>query len=183
MKCLGFAGTAGLCMLVAVPSARSGNKRRTIEAIRSAAVSLAQAAADLERKYNAVAVEVEVDSWHGSLVYDVKLFDQNETRRIQVKLDMNTAEVLEEKTDRAASLLNGNDETRPAVEAVVKSGFGIVQAIALAERQVDGIVYEAELEQEKGVTFIKVELQGPGGRRKIVVDVHRQSIIPVLRHQ
>jgi uncharacterized membrane protein YkoI len=182
MKGLGFAGAAGLCMLVAVPSARSGNEQRTIEAIRSAAVSLTQAVEDLEKEYEAVAVEVEVDSWHGSLVYEVELFDQDETRRIEVKLDMNTAEVLEEKIERAASRKKGDEEKRPAVEAVVESGFGIVQAIALAERQVDGIVYEAELEQKKGVTFVKVEIQGPDGRRKIIVDVHRKSIIPVLRH-
>ena len=161
----------------------ANDKEGEIDAIASSVVTIAQAIRKLEKRYRAVAVEVEVESWRDIFVYEVELIDGEGERKIEIKLDMTSGEVLKEGITSIASWFGVEDKRQAAADAVTKNGFGIHEAIVVAEKYVTGHIYEAELEREKGITYVKIKFYTANGKEKAIVDVETQSIIPVLKRR
>lgn len=180
MRQRAIVGIAGL-LLCLCPSILANDKGKEYEAVRNAGVTIAQAIQKLEKRYRAVALEAEVESWRDTFVFEIELIDRVNERKIEIKLDMTSGEVLREQITSIASWLGSDDERLAAVDAVTRNGFGMHEAIVVARKLATGHIYEAELEREKGVTFVKVKLYTPKGKEKVIVDVETQSIIPVLK--
>jgi len=149
--------------------------------ISTAAVTLSQVIQDAEKRYSAVAVEAEMEVWKNSVVYEVDLIDLKGARKIEIKLNIASGKVLDEQVTSIASWFVENNKKLVAVEKSIANRFGIYEAIVFAKQHVDGRVYEADLKQEKGITFIKLSFLTPNGKKKFVVDIETKIIIPVLK--
>jgi uncharacterized membrane protein YkoI len=182
MKHLVTVFSLGFGLLVALPSSSADDEEQKLAALEGARIGIVQAIQKLEQQYQAVAVEIEIDSWRKMPVYEAKLFDGVKKQKIEVTIDVMNGEVLKENTTKLATWLEFDGDDQLAVDASIKNHFGLTQALELAQKHSSGVAYGAELSHERGVSFAEIKMQTATGKQKVIVDIENKSVVPVLKH-
>ncbi len=96
---------------------------------------------------------------------------------IEVLMDMNTGQILKERSSRLASWFNRNDTNRLAADIAVQNRFNLKQAMALAGKNRKGLILKSELEYKHQVVLAEVEMLMPNGKQTLRIDVRTKKLI------
>ena len=95
--------------------------------------------------------------------------------RLDIAIPTTLAAILMTVMLTGAALAADRDNDRDA-KALQGAKITLVEAIATAEQQAGGRAVSADIEQERGLTLIEVEVAGPQGVRTIMVDAQTGQV-------
>ncbi len=142
-----------------------------------AKIGITDAVKLVKEKYNGEIIDIEIDDFKNSVVYEVKFIDIQNKRKVKLKIDMNTGAILKEKSRRVLFWNKEDNAEYLASKSVRENNFGLLEAIDMVQQQIDGKVSKAELKHKIGITVIEVEMLTKNGIEKMVVDVSDRKII------
>lgn len=134
----------------------------------------------LERKHGAIVTEIEAEGKKGYSHWEIELFDDDGNRKIEIQLDWETGEVQKTRPKQFNKWLF-RSKRQLACEKVRETGFGVLDAVALVSETAVGTLKEAELEYQEGIAFVIVQFDSGITRQKWIVDIQKQTLIPILK--
>ena len=95
--------------------------------------------------------------------------------RLDIAIPTTLAAILMTVTLTGATLAADRDDDQDA-KALQGAKITLVEAITTAEQQAGGRAVSADIEQERGLTLIEVEVVGPQGVRTVMVDAQTGQV-------
>lgn len=153
-----------------------------LQALKSSKVSLNSLLEKFQADFPSTVMEIELDDEDNILVYEIKGIDLKEGVRYKAKYALYSGEEIDRhsKSLRFMGFNKLDDNDQAALEAL-QQGVSIKNAIALSNPQEGSYIESIELEHKRGLTFYEVELLGPSGSTKILMDAKSGEVIPSLR--
>lgn len=168
MKKSTIATTAGLgltAIALAVAPVHSGSKNH--EQAMGLELDIVAAAAIATDSTDARVIEAEFESKRDKLFWEIEMID-SENREIEVKVDINTGEIISQET-----------EGKHRKDSIADMGetLSMADAVAIVKGAAQGDVIEAELEGEDGELIWELKLIG-NDKGKYRVNANSGELLP-----
>lgn len=152
-------------------------------AIGKSGVTALKALDIVEQTITGVVFEYELEDADDQLFHEFEVADFDAQRKYKVLVSVSDGSVVDvsDKKLKCGSL-SCKDKDGQAARALAASGYSLRQAISGLELAPQELLEEAELEFERGVRYLKLEVMGPDGERDILIDIASGQIIPTLTH-
>lgn len=152
-------------------------------AINQSGIDINRALETAEQAVPGVVYEYELDEHDERLVHEFEIADFAAQKKYKVRVAVSDGSVIQQsdKKMKCGKLVCKDDDGK-AARALEASGYSLRQALTQLELPPQQLLLEAELEFERGVRYMKLEVVGPEGERDILVDIATGQIIPSLTH-
>lgn len=152
-------------------------------AINKSGIDINRALAIAEQRIAGVVYEYELDEHDDLLVHEFKIADFEAAKKYKIKVAVSDGSVVEQSDEKMkCGKLVCKDDDGKSARALQASEYSLSKALSQLELSAQHLVLEAELEFERGVRYMKLEVVGPDGERDILVDIATGQIIPSLSH-
>ncbi|QIB64278.1 PepSY domain-containing protein [Kineobactrum salinum] len=152
-------------------------------AINKSGIDISRALDIAEQKIAGVVYEYELDEHDELLVHEFEIADFEAEKKYKIKIAVNDGSVVEQSDEKMkCGKLVCKDDDGKSARALQASEYSLRKALTQLELPPRQLLLEAELEFERGVRYMKLEVVGPDGERDILVDIATGQIIPSLSH-
>lgn len=137
----------------------------------------------IQQAYPGSIYEFEFEEHEGVWVYEAEVVDQSKGKLNEVLLNPETSEIKLRETEKLAVLgFNRFDEgEQAALDLIEATNYSLVGHLAKLKAEQPGYIQEVELEHSKGVSYYKVKmLSQDGAKKKVILDIENNSMIPVM---
>jgi uncharacterized membrane protein YkoI len=152
-------------------------------AIGQSGVTVLTALDIVEQSVTGIVYEYELDDKDDQLFHEFEVADFDAEKKYKVLVSVRDGSIadISDKKLKCGSL-SCKDDDGQAARALAASGYSLRQALTQLELSPQELVEEVELEFERGVRYLKLEVIGPDGERDILIDIASGQIIPTLTH-
>lgn len=146
--------------------------------ISRSGVTVEKAFATALETHPGVIFEYELEEESDRFVHEVEIVSPEESRKYKVEVDAETGEISGDFSTDYESLKTDSEARAGAL--IAKHEFGVLDAIKLVRKSVDGLIAEVELKERQGIVYFEVEIFTAEGERTILLDLMDGSIIPMV---
>lgn len=143
-------------------------------------ISIDQGKAIAKKVFNGTVKEIEIEKEDDLLVYEVKMMSKN--KKADIKIDANNGTVLQVKEkDLVKNEQEEQQKEKPTKHKDQSSSgkIGIEKAKQIAQKQFNGKVEEAELDNDDGRLIYEVEMVSNEKEAEIAIDAYTGEVLVV----